>query len=513
MAKKIFLIGIGGTGMRCLESFVHTCAMGMYDDTEVEMLALDTDKGNGNFARLSKLVNQYNIINGGLAKKDTFFSAKINYYEFSPDYQDGETFGKITDYNNLDTNRKNDPSADLIDVFIDSNVREMNLVHGYRAQTQMGSLLMYYAIEKAAYKGNSALKEYLNALNAGKNQPVFVFGSVFGGTGASSIPIIPLAFKKANEIFGKANSNLVEDNYFGSIVLTNYFRFDVNSGNQNEVIARSENFAINSQSALMFYNEDPTVETTYKRLYLLGRNSGEIRNVLDSATGGSAGVTGGEKQKNPADYIELLAAFAAYHFFKESSVEEPFKNDNGRRFYCLSHNYGSGKLDARFFAQEDEQIFKERVGALAVASLLDLKGTDFFASMANERNTFESINSDDVKMKALHIYFEMFNIELDANDVVKRGWLQQMNAGRGGQGILFHDNMFKNEDLKTLKKYKYNKELFAGDNPPKFDVGLFSSIFNEVKSKFVSTDPEKRANFDDLISRTYSTIMKLYFNK
>ena len=66
--RKIFLIGIGGTGMRCLESFVHTCAIGMYDNTEVHMLALDTDKNNGNYDRLRRIVNCYKSVNGGKEK-------------------------------------------------------------------------------------------------------------------------------------------------------------------------------------------------------------------------------------------------------------------------------------------------------------------------------------------------------------------------------------------------------------------------------------------------------------
>ena len=31
---KLFVIAIGGTGMRCLESFVHLCAIGMFDNEE-----------------------------------------------------------------------------------------------------------------------------------------------------------------------------------------------------------------------------------------------------------------------------------------------------------------------------------------------------------------------------------------------------------------------------------------------------------------------------------------------
>lgn len=48
MAQQYFVLGIGGTGMRCIESLIHLCAMGMFDDTDIHLLALDTDKDNGN---------------------------------------------------------------------------------------------------------------------------------------------------------------------------------------------------------------------------------------------------------------------------------------------------------------------------------------------------------------------------------------------------------------------------------------------------------------------------------
>ena len=45
---KYFLIGIGGTGMRCLEAVTHMCAMEMFDSKEINILTLDTDFTNGN---------------------------------------------------------------------------------------------------------------------------------------------------------------------------------------------------------------------------------------------------------------------------------------------------------------------------------------------------------------------------------------------------------------------------------------------------------------------------------
>ena len=76
-----FVIAIGGTGMRCLEAFTHLCAIGMFDNQEIELLTLDTDENNGNKVKAEDLVRLYNRIksseteDGGKANADTFFSA------------------------------------------------------------------------------------------------------------------------------------------------------------------------------------------------------------------------------------------------------------------------------------------------------------------------------------------------------------------------------------------------------------------------------------------------------
>ena len=148
MAREVFVIGIGGTGMRCIESFIHLCAIGMFDDTEVNMLALDTDKDNGNFTRLKNLKEAYRKTKGynkpQEALKDTFFSAKLNYYQFSPDYSRQSTFVDLFDYGTLNYN---DPDkAAVADLLLTQNAREFDLKHGYRAQTHLGSMLMYHSI-------------------------------------------------------------------------------------------------------------------------------------------------------------------------------------------------------------------------------------------------------------------------------------------------------------------------------------------------------------------------------
>ena len=159
MADKLFVIGIGGTGMRCLEAFTHLCAMGMFDNEEIEVLTLDTDRENGNKSRTEQLIDLYDRIKttpgrkGGTPNARTFFSAKLNLHRFFTNYEDS---GKRDNYINLSrlatgTPEEQKDNKDLSDLFLDpETVQQFDLSHGYRAQTHLGSHLMYHAIVDAA---------------------------------------------------------------------------------------------------------------------------------------------------------------------------------------------------------------------------------------------------------------------------------------------------------------------------------------------------------------------------
>jgi hypothetical protein len=151
---KLFVIAIGGTGMRCLESFVHLCAIGMFNNREIEVLTLDTDQTNGNKGRVEELIRLYNRIKtsdtaaGGTPNVDTFFSAKLNLYRFFTNYstKGRENYRNIAKLTTGQQEQQRDNKL-LSDLFLDEHtVQEFNLAHGYRAQTHLGSLLMYHGI-------------------------------------------------------------------------------------------------------------------------------------------------------------------------------------------------------------------------------------------------------------------------------------------------------------------------------------------------------------------------------
>lgn len=321
---NIFVIGIGGTGMRCIEAFTHLCAIGMFDNTDVHMLALDTDKDNGNFTRLKNLKEAY-IKTKGVNKRqfalnDTFFSANLHYYQFSPDYSKLSTFDAL--YNYGDAKFSNPERAAIADLLFTDNTKAFDLKHGYRAQTHLGSMLMYHSIiNDIKQNDKSDLKRFIQELITSSNSGsprVFILGSVFGGTGASSIPIIPKAIKEAAALISDA-TDIERNAYFGATLLTSYFSFPLPNDKekqQQRIIATSDKFALNSQAAMMFYEADETVKKTYQKFYMIGTDGMEWQpsKVKDKT------ITGGQSQENDSHYIELLAAFAAYHFF--NSPEE-----------------------------------------------------------------------------------------------------------------------------------------------------------------------------------------------
>ena len=139
--------------MRCIESLIHLCAIGMLDDTDLYLLALDTDKNNGNFARLKAVKDAYLNTksldaSGRTAHKDSFFSANLKYYEFSPNYEVKSTFKDVFSYG--DTQYTDKGKTDLADLVFTKDVEDFNLRHGYRAQTHLGSMMMYHSIIEAA---------------------------------------------------------------------------------------------------------------------------------------------------------------------------------------------------------------------------------------------------------------------------------------------------------------------------------------------------------------------------
>lgn len=503
-SNNLFVIGIGGTGMRCLEAFTHMCAMGMFDGKEINILTLDTDQLNGNKNRTENLIRKYNSIKntsavpGGLPNMDTFFSAKLNLYRFWTDYTtpSREKFKNISQLHN-DPNGENKLLAEL---FLDENVQEFNLAHGYRAQTHLGSYLMYHAIVEAARNIESGKNEqshekefgtFLQKIyDAGSDAKIFVFGSIFGGTGASSIPVIPKALNDALNVMGGNKMGLSKEAHFGSTLLTEYFSFkkpdaEQKKSKENSIIADSSFFPLNSQAALQFYQNDPTVETTYKRMYHIGWPISS--EDFSKKSNEKKTITGGESQKNPCHITEFLCACAAFDFFNTKNMtndtaEYVYKSvrfKDGIMDLSLNDFIGDGergKLFARKFAGFTAFMHLALTKNLGGSGDNGIKG---FLNRLEKQNIFNYTSIGEKYTLDLNEYLKSFGYYFD-NNVFKPGWLYQVRSTVTGKFVLSDDSFTQNP-----------KEL------AKLDVG---KLF---------TDPDYQWEKSGILGDTYQAFIKL----
>lgn len=517
-----FVIAIGGTGMRCLESFVHLCAIGMFDNEEINILTLDTDQTNGNKGRVEQLIDLYqrvksekpDMIDGGSPNANTFFSAKINLYRFFTDYNATErkTFQNLSRMNSGTTEQKED-NRELSELMLDEGVRNFALDHGYRAQTHLGSMLMYNGIVEAARsvaadksKAKSQDKELATFATKlaqdASNAMVFVFGSVFGGTGASSIPVIPVALTEAVRIVSGGSQSLdLKVVKFGATLLTKYFTFKAPDKSQKEkekIIADASNFALNSQAALQFYQADPTVKSCYKRLYHIGWPITSI----DFTGEATKTITGGAEQKNDCHVVELLSACAAYDFFTLSK----YGNQQAQYLYRSADFSGSGFCfeGSDFVGNEKGVMFENKLGAFLSFAHIVLSVNR--AALSNSHGTlgflerFKAQNINDYEQgiteaqaNDIDEYMKWFAYDY-SNGLLTRGWIYQIYKSIKPGRFIFKSSAFT-ENAKELRDMDPG-DLFEDDKHNWDKGGVFSNRYNNYVKTLIDQrcKPKKEQN-------------------
>lgn len=521
---KLFVIAIGGTGMRCLESFTHLCAIGMFDNQEIEVLTLDTDATNGNKKRVEDLISLYNQVKssgntiGGTPNANTFFSAKLNLYKYYTNYSGTgrENYKNITKISagSPEVQKANKLVSDL---FLDnSSVQEFNLAHGYRAQTHLGSLLMYHGIIEAARNITSGkdvkpeereLELFVGKIKAaGANARVFIFGSIFGGTGASSIPVIPKALQdfthtrsggKETIDFSKAK--------FGSTLLTEYFTFKKpdnkeRSTKENSVIADASFFPLNSQAALQFYQNDPTVQKSYKILYHIGWPIGSKK--IDDETSGHKTITGGATQKNPCHITELLCACAAYDFFTR---KDGFNGAVAQYLYkAVEFEKNTFNFSFDDFVGNNNKAgenFANRLGAFFSLAHISLTvngaatgdvGIKGFITRCEKQKLTQYSTITDAECSEINEYFKQFAYYFNSENGVVQfspGWLYQVRSTIAPGSFLFDSKAFP-DTPSELKKLDVGT-LFNDEKYHWPKGGLLSDRYGTFIDKLINSSPKE----------------------
>ncbi|MDQ2769115.1 MAG: hypothetical protein M3Y54_01270, partial [Bacteroidota bacterium] len=145
--QENFLIGIGGTGSRVLEAFVHCCASGFGPKGKVHLMLIDPDNGNGNLTRTKTLIQKYRALRAAFKREEnnTAFQTDIVIPEGDAPFiwsifeEADQTLAKYIGYENL---KSQDQSlAAVADLLFTQLELDTALNEGFRGHPSIGAVV------------------------------------------------------------------------------------------------------------------------------------------------------------------------------------------------------------------------------------------------------------------------------------------------------------------------------------------------------------------------------------
>lgn len=308
-----YLIGIGGTGARCMEAFIHLCGAGLLEDSQpVKLVYVDADVSCGNLTKTQETADFYEKAREiGFSKsgmfKNNLESAKL----WTPVEEKRNTMDEVFQYNSLVNRKDTQALGYLYESLYTEQERTTNLDKGFRGHPAIGSAVINQKMSEKEEPWNDLLPQ----INADKDAKIFLFASVFGGTGAAGFPTIAKLLKK---VLKKDTDGRCIAHIGGALVLP-YFQFPAASGSDtDEMQAKVDEFMLNTKSALDYYDKSGLLEIAGKgngvftSIYMVGDNDlSEVKTFS----------LGAREQKNAANFVELYAALAAFDFFNKKKYD------------------------------------------------------------------------------------------------------------------------------------------------------------------------------------------------
>ncbi|MDR1363644.1 MAG: hypothetical protein LBJ35_06305 [Spirochaetaceae bacterium] len=298
--SKLHVIGVGGTGHKVVNAVIHLAACGAFkgklgpnEINEIHILTIDADDANGNLTQtkntLAAYRSFYDALNDagslGLVKIDPV-NEKVNIPLYQEDKKSLSKMFNIPQYDGSD-----------VDAFIrflyTQNEIETEFNQGFYGHTSIGTLVVNDIL-----KNNEIWAEQIAKIN--ENDFVVVIGSIFGGTGASAIPVLLdlLAAHKREVGFKLA-----------ALILNPYFQTVGNIKEEGLLNPDSSNFHIKAKASLYYYYRQEHYKKT-NALYIIGESESNFS--FEAFCRGSA------NQRNKAHPVELFAGTAIIDFIRES---------------------------------------------------------------------------------------------------------------------------------------------------------------------------------------------------
>ncbi len=296
---KVYLLMVGGSGIRVARSLMHLCAAGCFPkkDCSLKMMLIDTDHDNGDTKILKDTINAYNAVTNSFGNFDNNEFPELEYYEDEKDAIDiwnplavvgssKDSMSKIINVGSWSVEDENEKNLrDFYDFLYTKGEQEIPLDKGFYGHTSIGSYFMTNAI-----MGENGLNDEWNKFfsDIDEEDHIFVIGSMFGGTGASAIPTIAKILK---------NVEKTKDNKCSCAIVMPYYKTVADGTDVGKI--NSSVFPAKNRAALYHY-ADQQIYRDFDHIYFIGEDKEKYMNLENN--------NGGEEQRNKANYIEIETA-------------------------------------------------------------------------------------------------------------------------------------------------------------------------------------------------------------
>lgn len=305
----MYLIGIGGTGAKCIEAVVKLASVGLFTEKPLKLFFIDADETNGNLERSTNSLKThskcYEIVSGGDKELCPWMKTPVESFGLWSPFTGDSTNKELRSFFNYNNIQENQPAlGGLFDVLYTKEEQEVGLEVGFRGRPAIGAAVMSQVdlnrLDEDPW--GSVVRQIQQDVSSGTNPTILLCGSIFGGTGASGLPTI------GRLIVNRLNSLNVRDRInIGCLFMLPYFGFTPPVGEDPDgIYARSEQFLLNTEAALRYYRTQ--AQRTFDTVFLLGnQNFSQVEFSIGKNT-----------QKNDPHFLELYAALAARHFLLKS---------------------------------------------------------------------------------------------------------------------------------------------------------------------------------------------------
>ena len=299
-----YVIGIGGTGAKCIEAIIQLASVGLLPTNKLNILFVDADETNGNLQQtqnsLAVYQKCYQLLKGKHTECNWMTTSIQSYPVWSP-FAKTDSQKTLSSFFSYDTIKQTKPAlANLFDVLYTKDERTVSLEVGFRGRPAIGSGIMTKmdldSLNEAPW--SSFINQIENDAGSGQGARVMLCGSIFGGTGAAGLPTIGRLISNKLEKDGVRESVKL-----GCVFALPYFNFPRTSSSKEAVHASSDLFLLNAEAALRYYHNQAQ---QFDVKYLIGNQ--QFEQLGEFSVGKSS-------QKNRPHFIEFYAGLAARHFF------------------------------------------------------------------------------------------------------------------------------------------------------------------------------------------------------